>query len=230
MSSKRFYAEEVYEQGFTTRLPSRDELSEMLATHFAGTEKDFTARIDVIRSAGLAPGARILDFGGSWGYGSWQLRQAGFQALTYEIGQDRARYAREHLSCTMVEDLRSLDGTIDCFFSSHVIEHLPDPSILLDEASRLLRPGGIFVCYCPNGAADYERAETRTYHLQWGMVHPLMVTPSFMKKELQERGFVSCNVFSTPIEAKAVGAGHDGRLDGAELLTVARRAQKDPTS
>jgi hypothetical protein len=140
-AAETFYADEVYKQGFTTDLPSDAELQSMLANDFAATEKDFGHRIDAMVAAGLGEGSRILDFGCSWGYGSWQMRQAGFEVFSYEIGRERARYAAEKLHCSMVSDLRTLDGTIDCFFSSHVIEHLPNPNLLFDEAERVLRPG-----------------------------------------------------------------------------------------
>ena len=89
-SVEKFYSDEVYKQGFTTDLPSEDQLNAMMRTRFAGTEKDFSAKIDIFRAAGLKPGARIVDFGASWGYASWQFRQAGFEVFTYEIGRERA--------------------------------------------------------------------------------------------------------------------------------------------
>lgn len=222
-SAEKFYVEEVYKQGFTTDLPSDKELQAMLARNFTGTEKDFSSPIEVLFSAGLRPGARVLDFGSSWGYGSWQMRKAGFDVLSYEIGRGRARYAKEKLGCIMVENLRELDGSVDCFFSSHVIEHLPDPNILFDEAQHALKPDGIFVCFCPNGATEREQEHGRQiYDDHWGAIHPLMVTPNFMRHEtLKRRRFASCNVFSYPFNPAEVRDRRDGKLDGSELLTVA---------
>lgn len=221
--TERFYVDEVYKQGFTTDLPSDSELRGMLANRFAGTEKDFGHRIEAIRAAGLGQGARILDFGSSWGYGSWQLRQAGFEVLSYEIGRDRAQYAKAKLNCTMIGDLRSLDGTVDCFFSSHVIEHLPSPTLLFDEAGRVLRPGGLIVCYCPNGAVERERKHPVAYHQNWGMVHPLMLTPDFLRGEARRRGLTEFAVFSSPVSSGDIESHRDGNLDGDELLMIARR-------
>jgi 2-polyprenyl-3-methyl-5-hydroxy-6-metoxy-1,4-benzoquinol methylase len=220
---ERFYVDEEYKQGFTTDLPSDAELQHMLANGFAGTEKAFDFRIEAMRAAGLDRGARVLDFGSSWGYGSWQMRQAGFEVLSYEIGRDRARYAKEKLGCTVVTDLRTLDGTVDCFFSSHVIEHLPSPNILFDEAQKLLRPGGILITYCPNGAPERERKHFDDYHRNWGMVHPLMLTPAFLKGEARRRGFTHCAAYSSPVNIGDIKAQCDGSCDGDELLLVARK-------
>jgi hypothetical protein len=223
-SLERFYADEIYKQGLTTDLPSDGELKLMMENRFAGTEISYSEKIDVLRAAGLVPGARLVDFGASWGYGSWQLQQAGFNVLTYEIGRERAHYAKEKLGCTMIKDLRPLDGTINCFFSSHVIEHLLNPTIVFEEAEKLLAPGGIMVCYCPNGAEERQRSEgLKPYDQNWGKVHPMMVTPGFMKNEARKRGFVSCNVYSSPVDMTEVVAHRDGDLSRSELLAIAYR-------
>ena len=205
----KLYTKESYRQGFTTDLPTTAQLAELLKNNFAGTEKNFDSYIEVLRSI-LPKGARILDFGSSWGYGSWQLKRAGFEVYSYEVGRQRAVYAKEHLDCNMVEDLTTLHGAIDCLFSSHVIEHLPDPAILLGEAQKLLVPGGYFVCYCPNG--NPMRTD-KGYHHAWGKVHPLLITPEFMNWAAGKHNLTLCEM----------RAGEN--LLGGELLTIAR---KDP--
>jgi 2-polyprenyl-3-methyl-5-hydroxy-6-metoxy-1,4-benzoquinol methylase len=224
-AAESFYKDEVYKQGFTTDLPSDVELQVMLANLFAGMEKDFSSRIEAMRTAGLKPGSRILDFGCSWGYGSWQMRHAGFEVFSYEIGRERARYAKEKLQCTMVSNLQTLEGTVDCFFSAHVIEHLPNPRILFDTAEKVLRPGGLLVCYCPNGAVEREKIDFDEYHRNWGKVHPLMISPQYMKEEAIRREFSQCAVFTSPFINSEIELLQDGHLDGVELLTIARKRQ-----
>lgn len=225
IKTEKFYVDEVYKQGFTTDLPSQAELEEMLATRFAGTEKDFAPRIEVLRAAGLEDGARVLDFGCSWGYGSWQLRLAGFDVYSYEIGRERALYAREMLRCETIKDLDGLKGMIDCFFSSHVVEHLPNPNLLFDYAQQTLRPGGLLVCYCPNGAVEREQRDSGNYHRNWGMVHPLMLTPPFLLGEARRRGFTNCAVFSSPFASNEIADLRPTHLDGDEMLLIARSAR-----
>lgn len=205
----KLYRKEAYRQSFTTAVPNPTELAHMLDTNFRETEKDYSPYIEILRSTGLRHGARILDFGCSWGYGSWQMARAGFSVASLEIGEERARYAREQLGCEMVADLRALDGTIEAFFSAHVIEHLPDPKILFREAARLLVPGGFFVCFCPNGNPARQETE-RYYHQSWGKVHPLLITPGFMEWACREHDF----------QIQEMRAGKD--MLGPELLVVAR--------
>jgi SAM-dependent methyltransferase len=42
-------------------------------------------------------------------------------------------------------------GTFDAIFSSHVLEHVPDPLALMKEGVRVLKQGGLFVAVTPNG-------------------------------------------------------------------------------
>src|SRR5262245_32317219 len=80
----RFYETE-YNQGFTTDLPNDQELECLKATNFSDTEKNYGYYINVLRQLGIAPDARIFDFGCSWGYGSFQLKNAGFDVVAFEV-------------------------------------------------------------------------------------------------------------------------------------------------
>lgn len=223
ISANKFYIEEAYKQGFTTDLPSDRQLEAMMAERFARTEQSFGSKIEALHLLGLKAGARILDFGSSWGYGSWQMRAAGFDVFSYEIGRERRRYAKEKLGCNMIDDLRDLHGSIDCLFAAHVIEHLPDPGMILEEAARLLNKNGMFVCYCPNGSRERELADPTRYHQNWGVVHPVLITPSYLKRESARRGLGQCTIYSSPIDLDDIRAGRDGALDGGELLAIITR-------
>lgn len=45
------------------------------------------------------------------------------------------------------------DNSFDAIFSSHVVEHVPDPFALLQESFRILKPNGIFVAVMPNSTS-----------------------------------------------------------------------------
>ena len=42
------------------------------------------------------------------------------------------------------------DSSLDCIFSFHVLEHLPDPLKILDELQTKLRPGGLLIIEVPH--------------------------------------------------------------------------------
>ena len=105
--NQAFYQKD-YTQGFTTDCPSDAALAELLKSGFAGSIRDYSAYVGILRAAGAAPGAapsdaaiakplRLFEFGCSWGYGSWQFAKPGFEVEAYEISEPRAKYAREKL-------------------------------------------------------------------------------------------------------------------------------------
>ncbi|MGH9687627.1 MAG: class I SAM-dependent methyltransferase [Candidatus Acidiferrales bacterium] len=216
----RFYQKQ-YSQGFTTDCPDDQSLAVLLSTGFRNSEKDFSSYVEVLKALGMQPGAAILDFGCSWGYGSWQLSQAGFEVFSYEISAPRARYAAEKLGCNVIESLEALPRKVNCFFSAHVIEHLPTPNLLWDAALDVLVPRGIIVCACPNGNPQREHVVGPDYHKLWGKVHPLYITPDYVR-EVSKRRKLGVEVYSSPYDLSQIAARlQPANVAGDELLIVA---------
>jgi Zn ribbon nucleic-acid-binding protein len=134
----QFYQRD-YEQGFTTDCPTPDELTRLKRCCFAGTERDYSSYVEVLRAARLDPGSVIYDFGCSCGYGSWQLRHAGYRVYSFEVSRPRARYAVENLQCELCTP-DELPEKVDCFFAAHVIEHLSNPRVLWELALNVNKP------------------------------------------------------------------------------------------
>jgi hypothetical protein len=222
-SSEDFY-QEAYSEGFTTDCPSPETLASLISTAFAGTEKDFGLYLSVLGSVGLKPGDTILDFGSSWGYGSWQFSRAGFKVFSYEISHPRSEYARTKLGCNMVRSPDDLQVRVKCLFSSHVIEHLPNPGLMWDVADKILADDGLIVCFCPNGEPAREAlVSAGRYDTFWGKVHPILITPEFLQKMSARHGW-QAQVYSTPFEPDRIGAGlQAGTITGEELCLIARR-------
>jgi 2-polyprenyl-3-methyl-5-hydroxy-6-metoxy-1,4-benzoquinol methylase len=221
-----FY-ESAYSQGFTTELPSDVTLSTLKETNFAGGEKDYSYYIGMLRQLGLQPGARVFDFGCSWGYGSYQLAKSGFLVTSFEVAPTRRRYAREKLGVDTVDDMqrtvKSLAGQFDCFFSAHVLEHVPAPRLTFDYALQLLKENGIFVCFTPNGS-DHHRSVSPNWKKLWGEVHPNFIDETFLD---QSFGRSPRSVGSSPVKNASIP--NDLRLqtlndlEGGELFFVARK-------
>ena len=164
-----FYQED-YEQGFTTDMPDAAALKALGDTRFAGHEKDYAPLIALVADLGIARGMRIFDFGCSWGFGSWQFAQTGYDVKSFEISRPRAHYAREKMGVDVIDDVAVLEaatglgGTCDWFFSNHVLEHVPSPSDAVATARRLLKPGGLFLAITPNGSLAYRHAAPESWH------------------------------------------------------------------
>jgi len=219
--SEEFY-QHAYQETVTTDCPLPAELEQLIATGFKESGRDFADYIDVIRTQGLKQDDVILDYGSSWGYGSWQLKQAGYRVYSFEISAPRAEYARDYLDCLTLDSPESCPEKVDLFFSAHVIEHLPNPNLIWEAARQTLKPGGLVVLFMPNGDPSRERMNARSYHQVWGKVHPLLVSAKALNSMAKTHGF-SGQAYSAPYDLLAISSGEPGDLTGDELLYVARR-------
>ena len=96
----------AYRQSGVTDLPSPNELAEMLQTGFRDTPFCLESKIRVLQRLGAAPRARVFDFGCSWGYGTWQLQRAGFDAFGYEVNPVMSVFARNELGLQTIPLVR----------------------------------------------------------------------------------------------------------------------------
>jgi hypothetical protein len=198
-----------------------------MATDFSAfaSSEHYRRFIEVLTAAGLSQGDVLLDFGASWGYGSWYLRQSGFNVYSYEISRPRAEFARKMLSCEIVESIDDLPCRVRCFFSAHVIEHLPNPSLIWEVADNILTDDGFIACFCPNGEPARESVVgPRPYDQAWGKVHPMLVTPKFLRTRSRRFGF-DAYVCSSPYAIDDILNNRPPVVTtGDELCLIARRA------
>ena len=105
----------------------------------------------------LAGGKRVLDAGCGAGYGAAELARVAASVVGADIASEAVVFAREQYrnanlgfeqaSCTA---LPHPDGSFDLVVAFEVIEHLTNWRGFLEEARRLLAPGGQFVVSTPN--------------------------------------------------------------------------------
>lgn len=183
--SKVFY-QEKYSQGYTTDCPNPKELKRLLEVSFKGTERDYSRFIELFDSIGIARNSRILDYGCSWGYGVFQLKNSGYDAIGYEVSKPRLKFGIDNLGISGVSDTQNLPDVVDVFFSSHVLEHLPDLKFVFDLAQKLLRPGGYFIAVTPNGSEAFRTKMAINFHQLWGEVHPILLSDEFVTKNFKD--------------------------------------------
>ncbi len=237
--NRRFY-QRRYCQGVTTDMPDGELLEKLKTSIFHGTEKDISNRIDVLKA--LMPRGHVLDYGCSWGYGTFQLIAAGYEAVGFEISDARAEFGRLRLGVTVISDegaLEQFSGSFDAVFAAHVLEHLPAPSAAFDRLAGLLKPNGLLLAFVPNCGGE----EAGRRGVDWGPMccekHPLALDAVFLERALPRHGF-KCAFFSSPYDSKIIARNlsHPGAtaqyLRGDELMVVARKIEppaqrKDPT-
>lgn len=223
-----FYQKSYKETGFTTDLPDRMVLDEYIANGFAGSPKDFSASIGVLKT--ILPHGRILDFGCSWGYGVYQLNRAGYETVGFEISRPRAELGRRELHVEVIDSLHSLgslpDASFDGIYASHVLEHLQSLKDVFKLFARILKPDGVAMILVPNCGGDL----ARQLGTKWGPMinekHTLALDGSFFLKNLPQFGFGVC-AFSDPYDPVAIESALIDETSlpqvGAELMVLARR-------
>ncbi len=127
-----------------------EEAADYDAMDHSGPNEAFVARLIELRAAG-----RMLDIGTGPGHiplmvidriaDAWVLGidLAGHMLAIAE--RHRKRHPRRERVAFEKVDAKALpydDHTFDCVFSNTILHHIPDPTPLLREACRVLKPGG----------------------------------------------------------------------------------------
>jgi SAM-dependent methyltransferase len=207
-------------------MPEPAALDAMKRALFKGSPKDFQPHVDLFRALGLKPGAAVLDFGCSWGYGSWQFMQAGFAVKGFEISEPRGKYARRMLGVEVVNDLEGLAGTFDLVFSSHVLEHVPAVAATLGRMRELLKPGGLLVILTPNGSAAYRKREPIFWRKAWGLKHPYFLDDGYYRSFFADWPYYLASGPADLEQVRVWAASSEqrmGDLGCSELRLIARK-------
>lgn len=144
--------EDIYSDGTFTRqerkeeheIPSKKKIEELDSQAFKRYRK---------YKEWLVPGKSALVVGSSIGSFAHILKMAGIDAEGLEPAPVFAAFSKVQYGFeqhnVLLEDFQS-DRTYDFVFSFHVIEHVKDPSLFIQEIKKRLTPGGKLVLECPS--------------------------------------------------------------------------------
>jgi ubiquinone/menaquinone biosynthesis C-methylase UbiE len=115
----------------------------------------------------LRAGQRVLDIASGAGYGTGMLSRHGCHVVGGDYDAATVAAARDYWN---YDDFVSADAmalpfaseSFDAVVSFETIEHVPDAAAFLAEMTRVLRPGGTFICSTPNIAYS----DHPPYHLK----------------------------------------------------------------
>ena len=221
-----FYETEYQESDkITTDLPDSDQLEVMKRDGFRTGGKNAGRHLELF--ARLFPGEtslRIIDYGSSWGYTTYQFKEAGHQVQGFEISRSRAGYGIKNLGVDICMDEKQLRKDNHIFFSSHVIEHHPDIASMIQLAKSLLVEGGYFIALSPNGSLAFRMKNQETFHRFWGKVHPNYLNVDFYKKLFRGNPYY---IMSSPVNLENIHPLQKqesviGDLSGDELIVIAK--------
>jgi len=130
--------------------PSLQRLRLPKAGYFSDAKPAFLELLD-------PTGLRVLDLGCGGGHNGALLKRAGAREVVgVELDAGAAAQARTRLDAVVECDLTDLGAAqlgeelFDAILASDVLEHLPEPEVVLAQALTRLRPGGVVVVSLPN--------------------------------------------------------------------------------
>ena len=139
----------------------------------------------------LDPGSKVLEVGCGGGHSAAYMARLGFDVTaidfsTVAIEAARGNYREVNFVVGDATDLKFKDSDFDAVVAIEMIEHLEDPKKFLEEAARLLRPGGNLFIKTPNRLLHdlYYRKNERI-----SLWHPSVMSASELMKLLDSAGF-----------------------------------------
>lgn len=167
-----------------------------------------------LAARGIAKAGSVLDLG--CGDGTTMHWLSAFADQLYGSDYNAVRLARAQkrfpdakLLLADILDYPAFDNSFDAIFFNHVIEHIPDDRRALDEAYRILAPGGFMILGTPNeGSWWWQHAYKRAPDILASTDHVHFYTGNTIAGKTRDAGF-------TVSEVKYLGWGPpDFRLDG----------------
>lgn len=215
-----FY-QKAYRQGLTTDVPTDNQLQSWMKNNFVNCPKNYNSYISLLKLLRVKEGAKILDYGCSWGYGSFQLSKNGYNVTGFEVSQPRCNYGKEKLGINATSSLEEIEESFDVIFSSHVIEHLPSVSKYLKWATEHLVSGGLLITISPNGSNQFRTSSPQQFSKLWGYYHPQLLDSLFYINYFDEdRLFLSSQLDDPRLKTWNKKDFLQSNLDSSELLCV----------
>ena len=147
-----------------------------------GREPSGLLRLDIIveaierhRTQTGAERLRILDVGCGCGNISLPLGSLGHEVVGVDLDEESIRIANAHnpypdrvsFIAKRAEELE-LDKPFDVIVASEVVEHVPEPFVLLENLRKALKRDGIIIVTIPNGGTWEERTRKFLIHTATG--------------------------------------------------------------
>ena len=204
---------------------------------FRGTRDDIKARaahyLEAFSDAGIGKDkGLVLDLG--CGRGEWLevLTENGYTSRGVDLNSvmvsEAVALGLDAVKCDAVAYLRSLGNeSLSAITSMHLVEHIPYEVLitLLDEALRILQPGGVLILETPNP----ENLTVGSFWFYMDPTHRNPIPPTLLQWVVQARGFGQAaidrltqnrGVFDIqPVDENVAGSSQINKIVG--LLTAA---------
>lgn len=136
-------------------------------------------------------GGRLLDIGCNEGRGLAIYQRNGFDTEGLELNEKAAQNARKAGFSVHTQTLEEFqpEEPFDIVVLSNVLEHAPDPKEMLENVSRVLKPGGQIWISCPNSQSWLRKLFGRSW-INWHVpFHLFHFSGKTLSQLLQRSGF-----------------------------------------
>lgn len=131
---------------------------------------------------------RFLELGPWRGVLCCLMKDAGFNVTAIEMNRQCVDFLRDKVGVTAIqssnplEAMREMNQGFDVIAAWHSMEHLPTPWLVIQQAARLLNPGGILLLAMPNpDSFEFSVLKSRWMHLDAPRHLHLFPIPSLVK-------------------------------------------------
>lgn len=140
-----------------------------------------------------AKGGRLLEIGCGTGFFLAELSRYfetyGVDISPFALSHARANCPQANLLFLRAEDLVALrPAFFDAVVLRHVLEHLEDPGLVVSEAARLLRSGGLLFYVVPNMSVITRRWKGRKWYAYQDETHISLLHPQEWLRLTEEAG------------------------------------------
>ena len=140
---------------------------------------------------------RLLEVGFGAGNFLKAAARAGWKAQGVEISHTACEHSRAEgfeVFCGELAHANYQENSFDVVIASELLEHIPEPAIILKEIARILRPGGLLWATTPNAKG----LSSRVLGLEWSVMSPpehlQLFSAAGISRLLKGVGFRSVNV------------------------------------
>jgi ubiquinone/menaquinone biosynthesis C-methylase UbiE len=190
------------------------------AAWMSGPERAYRRFARALVAAAPVPltGLRTLDLGAGTGVVSAELRVVGASPVALDaslamLGGARSRCSELRVVAADATWLPLADGSFDAVLSGFLLNHLPEPSRLLEEAARVTRPEGLVMTMTFAAGNEHPvKAAVEAVAARWGWQAPawhdeqkrwasLSDTPTALRSLAAEAGLEVSEVSSIEVDA-----------------------------
>ena len=175
----------------------------------------------------VAPGERVLDAGS----GRAPYREL-FAHADYETADFIAVKGKKYVQPDYVCDLAAIpveDARFDHVLLTQVLEHIPEPSVVLGELHRVMKPGGTLWLTAPLFYAEHERPYDFYRYTRYGLRAPAREAGFAVREVEWMEGYLGTLSYQAKLLSRSLPASradYGGGLRGLALAAGAKLTRR----